>query len=99
MYLSPAVRTMRDDPTPGVAATLLVRVDGADTEAALAAVEDTDGEVAKETQFGNLHVTLSEPAVADLLERLPDAVAAVETVTSELSGDAGEDLDPEDASR
>jgi hypothetical protein len=99
MYLSPAVRTMRDDPTPGVEATLLVRLDDADGAAATAAVRALDGEVAKQTQFGNLHVALAEATVADLLETLPDGVAAVETVTSELSGDAGEDLDPGDTSR
>lgn len=94
MYLSPAVRTMRDDPTPGVAVTLLVRPEAADTEATLAAVEASAGELDQETRFGNLHVTLPEPAVADLLDALPAEVAAVETVTSELSGDAGEDIDP-----
>lgn len=96
VYLSPAVRTMRDDPTPGVETTLVVRL-AADTDAepTLAAVEGTDREVVKETQFGNLHVTLPEPAVAGVLDALPPAVTSVETVTSELSGDAGEDLDPD----
>lgn len=96
MYLSPAVRTMREDPTPGVETTLLVRLeDGADLEPTLAAVRASEGDLTKETQFGNLHVSLPEHAVASLLDALPDAVAAVETVTSELSGDAGEDLDPD----
>lgn len=97
MYLSPAVRTMRDDPTPGVETTLLVRLEDRDTEPALAVVREHDGEVAKETQFGNLHVVVDEPDVAALLDALhdtlSDGVAAVETVTSELSGDAGEDLE------
>lgn len=84
---------MRDDPTPGVETTLVVRLDG-DAEPALAAVEATDGEVVKETQFGNLHVTLPQPAVVEFLDALPAGVTSVETVTSELSGDAGEDLDP-----
>lgn len=95
MYLSPAVRTMRDDPTPGVETTLLVRLDDAAPESVVDVVRANDGAVAKETQFTNLHVTLPEPAVAGLLDALPDGVAAVETVTAELSGDAGEDLDPD----
>lgn len=94
MYLSPVVRTMRADPTPGVEATLLVRLDAVDSEPVRTAVRDGDGEVATETRFGNLHVTVPESAVADLLDALPETVEAVETVTSELSGDAGEDLDP-----
>lgn len=97
MYLSPAVRTIRDDPTPGVAVTLLVRPDTADTAATLDAVDTSAGELDQETRFGNLHVSLTEPAVAEFIDALPDDVAAVETVTSELSGDAGEDLDPDDA--
>lgn len=97
MYLSPAVRTMRDDPTPGVETTLLVRVDEeADPTPALEVVRDSEGEVTKETQFNNLHVVLPETAVANLLEGFPSVVEAVETVTSELSGDAGEDIDPDD---
>lgn len=85
---------MRDDPTPGVETTLVVRLDG-DAERTRAAVEGSDGELVKETQFGNLHVALPEPSVAGLLAALPTGVTSVETVTSELSGDAGEDLDPE----
>lgn len=95
MYLSPAVRTLRDDPTPEVEATLLVRPDdGADTEPIADAVRSTGGAVDGETRFGNLRVDVAESDVADLLASLPDGVAAVETAISELSGDAGEDLDP-----
>lgn len=99
MYLSPAVRTIRDDPTPGVEVTLVVRPGDAGTESVLTAVRAGDGQLAKETQFDNLHVTIDEPAVADLLDGLPDGVAAVETVTSTLSGDAGEDRDPDGDAR
>lgn len=95
MYLSPAVRTLRDDPTPGVEATLLVRVEpDGDPDAVAAVVRERGGTVERRTRFDNLHVTVVEPAVADLLAALSEDVAAVETVTSELSGDAGEDLDP-----
>lgn len=94
MYLSPAVRTIREDPTPDVEMRLVVRgVDGASREAVAAAVEDRGGVVERETRFGNLHVTVEEPAVAGLLEALPSSVRAVETVTPELSGDAGEDVE------
>lgn len=115
MYLTPAVRTARDDPTPGVESTLLVRLedgtdgddgggtdteggadsDGADTRAAVReAVDAVGGEVAGETRFDSLRVTVAEPAVADLLDGLPADVEAVETATPGTTGDAGEDLDP-----
>ncbi len=87
---------MREDPTPGVETSLLVRLDdGADPGPVVDAVRSRGGTVDSETRFGNLHVAVTEPEVADLLAALPGGVAAVETVTSELSGDAGEDVDPD----
>lgn len=79
MYLSPAVRTMRDDPTEGADAALVVRP-GDDTalDAVRAAVEP-HAAVEGETAFGNLHATADETAVADLLDALPEGVEAVET--------------------
>jgi hypothetical protein len=70
---------MRDDPTDGAQARLVIRP-GNDTPAKavrddVAAHATLDGE----TSFGNLHATADETAVADLLGALPDGVAAVET--------------------
>lgn len=81
MYLAPAVRTMRDDPTEGASARLVVRVDADALPAAREAVTDV-GTVESETRFDNLHATVPEPAVDDLLTTLPDAVEAVETRTT-----------------
>ena len=88
MYLSPAVRTMRDDPTDGIDAALVIRFDD---EAAVDAVRNVvaaHGVVDRETRFGNLHVTVPEPGVADLLADLPDEVSAVETRTA-VADDSG----------
>lgn len=94
MYLSPAVRTMRADPTPGAEARLAIRPAGDEADdAVVESVREHGGVVERETRFGTLRATLPEPAVAGLLDALPDGVEAVETVTPELSGDAGEDVD------
>jgi hypothetical protein len=88
VYLSPAVRTIRDDPTDGIDAALVVRFDeGSAVDAVRDAVAEY-GVVERETRFDNLHVTVPEPAVADLLAALPDGVAAVETRTT-LADDPG----------
>jgi hypothetical protein len=82
VYLSPAVRTMRDDPTDGIDAALVVRFDDESVVDAVRDVVAEHGVVERETRFDNLHVTVPEPAVADLLAALPDGVAAVETRTA-----------------
>lgn len=70
---------MRDDPTDGADAALVIRPgDDTSLEPVRAAVE-RHGVVEGETAFGNLHARVDEPAVADLLDALPDGVAAVET--------------------
>lgn len=81
MYLSPAIRTIRDDPTDGVDAALVVRFEAETAKDAARAVLSEHGTVERETQFGNLHATVPEPVVADLLAALPEGVAAVETRT------------------
>lgn len=95
MYLSPAVRTMREDPTPDAEARLAIRTTASDPSDAIAdTVREHGGVVDRKTRFGTLHATVPEPAVAGLLDALPEGVEAVETVTPGLSGDAGEDVDP-----
>lgn len=81
VYLSPEVRTIRDDPTSGVDAALVVRLESEATDE-IRAVVAAHGTVERETRFGNLHATVAEPAVADLLAALPDDVTAVEGRTT-----------------
>ncbi|MFC7177470.1 hypothetical protein [Halosegnis marinus] len=88
MYLSPAVRTMRDDPTDGAEAALVVRPDDGTPIDALREAVAPHATVEGETAFGNLHARADETAVADLLAALPEGVAAVETrvVVAEETG-------------
>lgn len=79
MYLSPAVRTIRTDPTPDEAVSLMLRVaDDADPEAAVEPVADAV-EVGEPTQFGDVPVSLPETEVDAVIDALPDVVKAVET--------------------
>lgn len=87
MYLSPAVRTARDDPTEGVTARLTVRTD--DDTASIRQILQTYGTVEEETRFGSLRASVPEPAVADLLDSLPE-VEAVETWTAMAEEDGSE---------
>lgn len=93
MYLSPAVRTIRADPTPGVEARLAIRPGDDRPDAIADTVREHGGVVDRKTRFGTLLTTVPEPTVAGLLNALPEGVEAVETVTPELAGDAGEDVD------
>lgn len=108
MYVSPAVRSLRDHPEPGESVRLHVRYQAADTgaggddvvgEAVGAVVADADGAVGKALQFGGRVVTVDQDRVGDLLDGL-DArdlpIKAVETAAVASPGDAGEDVgDPE----
>lgn len=73
---------MRDDPTDGIDARLVVRFEVETAKDAAREAITEYGTVNRETRFGNLHATVPEPAVADLLDALPDGVAAVETRTA-----------------
>ncbi|RNJ26539.1 hypothetical protein [Halosegnis longus] len=87
MYLSPAVRTARDDPTEGATARLTVRTD--DEVASIRETVETYGAVEEETRFGSIRASVPEPAVADLLDSLPE-VEAVETWTAMAEEDGSE---------
>lgn len=93
MYVSRAVREIRDDPIPGESVTLLLRLaDDADPAAVAGAVRDHDGEVEEKLRFGDLKVTVAHAAVADICDL--DGLRAVETdnvLTMDLDG-AGEDV-------
>lgn len=80
MYLSPAVRTIRDDPTDDATVPLAVRrPDEVTVKHVKEAVIGVGGEVETVTRFGAVHAVVPERAVAPLLEALPDNVEAVET--------------------
>lgn len=83
MYLSPAVRTIRDDPTDGATAALAVRTPDGDAAATVEeVVAAADGTVESVTRFDTVRARLPEPAVAALLDSLPESVEAVETTTT-----------------
>jgi len=99
MYLSPVVRTLRDDPVPGESVTLVLSLaENADSTADVeAAIEETvtavDGSVDEFLQFESVAVTVPHegiPALCDL-----DGIEAIETddTIGITPGDAGEDLD------
>ena|SRR6056297_1725328 len=110
MYLSPVVRTLRDDPVPGERVTLLLSLadEHADDTAAVearieAAVAEAGGTVEEKLQFNTIAVTIPHeeiPALCDL-----DGVASIETdeTIGITPGDAGEDVEetgsPADADR
>jgi hypothetical protein len=95
MYLSHAVRTIRDDPTAGESVDLVVTLaegDGEVDESAVApaaladALDDLGGTVVADLRFSAVHVRLPETAVADLCEL--DGVERIETAeTLRLVGD------------
>lgn len=93
MYVSPAVRDIRDEPIPGESVTLLLRLaDDADSGAIARSVRELGGEAVNTLQFGDLEVTVEHDAVADVCDI--DGLQAVETdnvLTIDLDG-AGEDV-------
>lgn len=94
MYLSHAVRALRDDPIPGEQVTLIVRVGAdSDVEAVRAAARGVGADPLGTTEFDAVRVGVSQTGVGALLEELPDGVDAVETnAVTGYGGDAGEDL-------
>lgn len=108
MYVSPAVRSLRDHPDPDEPVRLHVRVgasdrptDGNPVEDGLAAaVRAAGGTVGDPLQFGGRVVVVDQGRVGDLLAALADAaipVEAVETAAVAAPGDAGEDVGDPDA--
>lgn len=94
MYVSPAVRTIRDDPVEGETVTLLLEttVEG-DVDDLAAAVSEL-GTVEAELAFETLAVSVPHERVADVCD-LP-GIATVETAnTLGIDPDgAGEDVRP-----
>ncbi|MFB6178477.1 MAG: hypothetical protein ABEI77_01980 [Halorientalis sp.] len=98
MYLSPVVRTLRDDPVPDTDVTLLLTIADDSSASAVETIEETvngvDGSVDDHLQFDTLAVTVPQSEIAALCEL--DGVAAIETENAIgiTPGDAEEDLDP-----
>ncbi|ELZ27493.1 hypothetical protein C475_06225 [Halosimplex carlsbadense 2-9-1] len=98
MYLSPAVRTIRDDPVEGESVTLLLEVaDDAAIDEVAAALEAAGATVEEELQFRTLQATVAHERVGAVCEA--DGIAHVETGNTlgldpdEAEG-AGEDVRP-----
>jgi len=98
MYVSPAVRTIRDDPVEGESVTLLLEVaDDATTDEVAAAVEAAGGTVEEELRFRTLRATVAHERVGAVCE--VGGVDHVETGNTlgldpdEAEG-AGEDVRP-----
>lgn len=85
---------MRDDPTAGLEATLLVRLpDGVDPAVVSEPAASVGATYSGATTFGDAEVRVDQSDVAALLDALPGSVEAVETdAVTGVTGDAGEDL-------
>lgn len=94
MYVSPAVRSIRDDPIEGESVTLLLEVaDGAEEDRVAAAVEDAGASVRARRQFETLEVVVAHERVAAVCA--VEGVGVVETdnaVAIDPDG-AGEDVE------
>lgn len=94
MYVSPAVRSIREHPVPGEEVTLLLTVaDDADVTAVAGAVAERGGTVTDRLAFGTLAVAVAHDSVAAVCAL--DGIEAVETDDTlgvTLDG-AGEDVD------
>jgi hypothetical protein len=96
MYVSPAVRSIRDDPIEGERVTLLLET-SADGDVDALAEEVADlGIVEAELAFETLAVTVSQERVAEVCNL--DGIATVETAnTLGIDPDgAGEDVRPDE---
>ena len=78
MYVSRAVRAIRDDPIGGESVALaLTTADDADADAVAAAAEAVGATVERRLQFGDLVVSVPQERVADVCAT--DGLDAVET--------------------
>ncbi|WP_135303465.1 hypothetical protein [Haloarcula amylovorans] len=78
MYVSRAVRSIREDPIEGEPVALsLVTDDSADVDAVAAAAEDAGATVERRLQFDDLAVSVPQDRVADICQL--DGLTMVET--------------------
>jgi len=83
MYVSHAVRSLREDPIDGASIGLsLTTSDDADPDAVAAAVEDVGGTVERRLQFDDLVVSVAQTEIAAIcaLDGL-DAVETTDTIS------------------
>lgn len=98
MYVSPAVRTIRDDPVEGESVTLLLEVaDEATVDDVAAAAEAAGATVEAELRFRTLETTVAHEQVGAVCE--VDGIDHVETgnalgIDPDGAEGAGEDVRP-----
>lgn len=97
MYVSPAVRTIRDDPLPDETVTLLVEAtEDADLSALANALGDAGATVEEELEFRTLAVSVAHEDVAAVCDCAGiEAVETSNTLVLDPDG-AGEDVEPVD---
>jgi len=97
MYVSPAVRTIRDDPIEGEPVSLLLEVvDDVPVDEVATAVEELGGTVDAELEFRTLQVTVAHEQVGAVCETGGiEVVETANTLRADTDG-AGEDVRFED---
>ena len=96
MYLSPVVRTIRDDPVEGEPVTLLLEVeDDASIDEVASTAETAGATFEEELEFRTLKVTVPQEGVGAVCD--VDGIAMIETGnTLQLDPEgAGEDVRPD----
>ncbi|MUV90224.1 hypothetical protein GJ629_10255 [Halapricum sp. CBA1109] len=94
MYVSPAVRSIKEDPIEGETVTLLVEAeDDADTDALASALVEAGGEVRDRRRFGTVVVTVDHDAVADVCSLAGIDVVETDKATTIDPDGAGEDVE------
>ena len=92
MYLSHAVRRIREDPMADEDATLVVDLGDRSVEEVTETVEALGGEVEAELPFDSCRIRLAQEAVDEFCDL--DGLAAVETAdVVGYGGDVGEDVE------
>jgi len=92
MYVSPAVRSIRDDPVEGESVTLLVEArDDADTDELTEALTDV-GTVEAELEFETVRVSVSHERVGTVCELAGVATVQTENALATGADGAGEDV-------
>ncbi|MDS0260245.1 hypothetical protein NDI56_12645 [Haloarcula sp. S1CR25-12] len=95
MYVSRAVRSIRDDPIEGESVALaLTTADDADTEAVASAAATAGATVERRLQFDDLAVSVPQDRVADLcaIEGL-DAVETTDAIAITTADATDEDVE------
>jgi len=95
MYVSRAVRSIRDDPVEDATVTLaLTTADDADSDAVAAAAEAAGATVERRLQFGDLAVSVAQDGIADIcaIDGL-DAVETTDAIATTTAAAPDEDVE------